>query len=185
MLSPFLFMSAASESSLEPAWLQGLHNVRRGAQINFLHLFCHGKSFIGTNVLQSQARENSWKINMVKYTPLSCSNLQGLLAFQLSMALEHLEQFSSFCLAVASWSQLIHGATNATSVHFISSHIIWFTLFCRHRFLVLIQQTTWEVSHHNGEWASQGGWIQVYSVLPETGKETKARKASYLVVVKS
>lgn len=103
-----------------PLWnlirLQSLHNVWRWAQINFLQLSCYGKSFIGTDVLQGPARENSWKINMVKYLMLSCSNLQGFITFKLSVALKQLEHFPSFGLTVASWTQYV--------VALISLHIL-------------------------------------------------------------
>lgn len=60
-----------------PFWnlirLQGLFNVQRWAQINFLHLFSHCKSFIGMNVLQSQERE---KLMKNKYHETHCALLK-------------------------------------------------------------------------------------------------------------
>lgn len=188
--SPFLFISVCHLRILSGTLLDFRAFIMFEGELRSISciFFCHGKSFIGTNVLQSQARENSWKINTVKYTVLSCSNLQGFIAFKLSMTLKQLERFPLFGLTVASWTKLIHDATEAKSVHFISSHIIWLTLFCGHRFLCLIQQTTWEVSHHSGERARQGTWTEVYLVLPkteQTSRDIKTRKIPYLVVIKS
>lgn len=60
-----------------PFWnlirLQGLFNVQRWAQINFLRLFSHGKSFIGMNVLQSQERG---KLMKNKYHETHCALLK-------------------------------------------------------------------------------------------------------------
>lgn len=189
MFSPFLFISVC-HLRIPPGTLLGFRAfIMFEGELRSIScvFFCHGKSFSGTNVLQSQARENSWKINTVKYTVLSCSSLQGFIAFKLSMALKQLEHLPSFGFTVASWTQLIHSATEAKSVHFISSPIIWFTLFCGYRFLGLIQQTTWEVSHHDREWARQGRWMEVYLVLLKTEQtrvEIKTRKISHLVITK-
>lgn len=160
-----------------PLWnlirLQGLHNVWRWAQINFLHLLWCCKSFIGTNVLQSQAKENSWKINTAKYTALSCGNLQGFTEFKL----RGIEAVRAYLFIWSPGGKLnsIHGATEARHICCISSHIVWLTLFCGHRFLGLIQQTTWEVHYHNGKWARWGGWMQVYSILLGGEKANKGR----------
>lgn len=52
---------------------QGPFNVQRWAQINFLHLYSHGKSFIGMNVLQSQERG---KLMKNKYHETHCALLK-------------------------------------------------------------------------------------------------------------